>query len=115
MSSTNRKEMEKAKEILAENPLCDNCLGRQFGLLGHGLDNKTRGNSIKNVLVMDSYKNYVNDKSSVSDLDILKSIAINGMSEFAQSTLKKIGIELEGLKKACYLCGGRRKCRIFNI
>lgn len=98
--------METAKEILKKIPLCDNCLGRQFGLLGYGLDNKTRGNSIKNVLILESYKNYMNDKTSESDLKQLKDLAINGMSEFARNSLVKLGIGVEKPDKKCYLCEG---------
>jgi len=98
--------MEKVKQILFDSPLCDNCLGRQFGLLGHGLDNKTRGYSIKNVLIMESYRNLLNDKSSQNDINLLKALAINGMSKFAQLSLSKLGIEFDKPVEKCYLCGG---------
>ncbi|MHA1380358.1 MAG: tRNA pseudouridine(54/55) synthase Pus10 [Candidatus Helarchaeota archaeon] len=94
------------KEILKNSNLCDNCLGRQFGLLGYGLDNKIRGNSIKNVLILESYENYINDETSKSDLELLKALAINGMSEFARNSLLKLGIEIEKTEKKCFLCEG---------
>ena len=100
------KKMQSAKEILLKFPLCDKCLGRQFALLGYGLDNKSRGRSIKNALVLETYKNYLEDKTSKSDLDLLKAIAINGMSEFARNSLIKLGINLEKSQKKCYLCEG---------
>ncbi|MFX0133793.1 MAG: tRNA pseudouridine(54/55) synthase Pus10 [Candidatus Hodarchaeota archaeon] len=98
--------MQIAKEILLRYPICDNCLGRQFGLLGFGLDNKTRGSSIKNVLVLESYKNFIKDKTDKYELDVLKAIAINGMSEFARNSLKKLGHTFDKSEKKCYLCEG---------
>ncbi|MFX1452717.1 MAG: tRNA pseudouridine(54/55) synthase Pus10 [Promethearchaeota archaeon] len=98
--------MQIAKEILLEYPLCDNCLGRQFGLLGYGLENKTRGESIKNFLVLESYKSFMEDKTSKNHLELLKAIAINGMSEFALNSLKKLGYIIEKSDKKCFLCEG---------
>lgn len=98
--------MQWAKDLLLKFPICDNCLGRQIGLLGYGVDNKTRGVSIKNALVLESYENYIKDKTSKADLDLLKAIAINGMSEFARNSLRKQGFELDKSKSKCYLCEG---------
>ncbi len=98
--------MEIAKEILLKYPLCDSCLGRQFGLLGFGLDNETRGKSIKNVLVLESYKNLIKDKTDKNEINLLKALATNGMSEFAQNSLKKLGHTYELSDKKCFLCEG---------
>ncbi len=38
--------LETAKEILEKKDICDNCLGRQFGALGHGFTNKQRAQKI---------------------------------------------------------------------
>lgn len=40
------KNREKLLEIL-KNDVCDNCLGRQFGMLGHGLTNIERGKTLR--------------------------------------------------------------------
>jgi len=38
---------EKAEAILANENLCDHCLGRQFAQLGHGLENHVRGKIVR--------------------------------------------------------------------
>ena len=44
--------IDVAIKILDEGPICDSCLGRQFGKLSTGLTNKERGWAIKTVLSM---------------------------------------------------------------
>ncbi|WEU39660.1 MAG: tRNA pseudouridine(54/55) synthase Pus10 [Candidatus Odinarchaeum yellowstonii] len=44
--------LEKAVKILREYKLCTNCLGRMFGMLGTGLTNMERGESIVVTLMM---------------------------------------------------------------
>ncbi|TAL47207.1 tRNA pseudouridine(54/55) synthase Pus10 [archaeon] len=41
-----QKNKDKLEELLKEG-LCDNCLGRQFGMLGHGMTNKERGEILR--------------------------------------------------------------------
>lgn len=43
----NPKNKEKLKIIL-KNDVCNNCLGRQFGMIGHGMTNSERGKIIRN-------------------------------------------------------------------
>src|SRR3989338_4543026 len=43
--------LEKAMKIL-QHPVCDNCLGRQFGQLLSGFDNKERGSMLRAVAAM---------------------------------------------------------------
>ena len=43
--------MEKTLSMLKEFPLCDHCLGRQFALLGHGIENYERGVAVKTILL----------------------------------------------------------------
>ncbi len=40
------------REILAAGPICDECFGRAFAKLGHGLTNAERGRSIRSLLLM---------------------------------------------------------------
>ena len=47
MDSDNMTIIETAKSILKEGPICDACLGRQFGKLSTGLTNAQRGFAIK--------------------------------------------------------------------
>jgi len=43
----NSNRGEKLLEAV-KNELCDNCLGRQFGMIGHGLSNAERGKILRN-------------------------------------------------------------------
>ena len=42
--------LEKAEELLRSHRLCDQCLGRQFAKLGHGLSNRERGRALRVLL-----------------------------------------------------------------
>jgi tRNA pseudouridine synthase 10 len=61
--------LEKATKIL-DQPVCDHCLGRQFGQLLHGYSNSERGSLIRTMVAMsidkEDYKGSV-DKSNFSD------------------------------------------------
>lgn len=45
--------LEKAKKVLEEGYICDNCLGRLFGRLATGYTNEERGKAIRLVLEME--------------------------------------------------------------
>jgi len=42
--------LEQGRRILAAGPICDECLGRGFARLGHGLTNATRGRAVREAL-----------------------------------------------------------------
>jgi tRNA pseudouridine synthase 10 len=86
--------IEKSKEILSKYPLCDNCLGRQFGGLLKGITNKERGYAIKLVLALEGHLDFI--KGNEENLKIL---AINGAFQPAN---KIIGLQIEDFK--CYIC-----------
>ena len=46
--------LEITLRMLEKYPLCDSCLGRQFALLGFGMDNRERGRAIKTVFSYES-------------------------------------------------------------
>ena len=48
--------LEKTHEMLEAHPLCDHCLGRQFALLGYGLDDQQRGKTLKLLLTMKNHQ-----------------------------------------------------------
>jgi tRNA pseudouridine synthase 10 len=49
---TGERILRQAAEILRSGPICDDCLGRAFAGLGHGLTNRTRGKSLRTLLRM---------------------------------------------------------------
>ncbi len=44
------RALYQAKDILRAGPICNDCLGRAFARLGHGLTNAERGRSLRTVL-----------------------------------------------------------------
>jgi len=97
------KILEKALLMLEKYPLCDHCLGRQFALLGFGMDDEERGVIIKRLLVMEGHR--LASSSDKSGTSILKTLASNGSSAMALEILKRLKKRARGQKK-CYLCEG---------
>jgi len=97
--------LQKSLKMIEKHPLCNHCLGRQFALLGYGVENEERGRSIKQVLTMKAHESSLESNNGVKALKILAS---NGFSETAQELLKKMKKRLasKGHKK-CFLCEDR--------
>ncbi len=96
--------LEKAQKMLEKYPLCDHCLGRQFALLGYGLDDQERGEAIKTLLTMRGHQLTLSgDKSGVS---LLKTVATNGAFDMAAGILKETR-KRPGKKRECRLCNGQ--------
>jgi tRNA pseudouridine synthase 10 len=94
---------KKAQEMLEEHPLCDNCLGRQFALLGYGLDDQKRGETLKLMLIMKNHQLALSGKKEgFSNLRILAS---NGSFEMAAEILRNMR-KRPRKKSECYLCQG---------
>ena len=96
--------LEKALKLLQKYPLCDNCLGRQFGLLGVGLENKARGMTLKNALLMWSHLVIETADKREEATRALRTLAIKGSYEPAQRTLEKLGLPREGPAEKCFIC-----------
>ena len=95
--------LEKAQRMLETYPLCDNCLGRQFALLGRGLENDRRGQAIKLSLTLQASASASAKENQ--GVKLLKILANNALSKEAQSTLKYLKKRIP--KKAvahCLLC-----------
>lgn len=95
--------IETAELLLRERALCNNCLGRQFAMLGHGLSNEARGRAILLLLVIEGSKRI--HEGDDSGKNILKYAANHGFSKLAITTLKSAGIIIEETENSCYLCG----------
>jgi len=96
--------LEKAQRMLEEYPLCDHCLGRQFALLGHSIENDERGKTIKLALTLKAHELALSkDKEGVK---ILKTLATNGFSKTAEEILQKMKkrIPSKNFPKTCFLC-----------
>lgn len=96
--------LEKAQKMLEKYPLCNHCLGRQFALLGYGLDDQNRGEAIKLLLTMKGHQQALTGKKTGASL--LKTLAANGSFNIATEILRKLR-KRAGKKRECYLCEGR--------
>ncbi len=99
--------LNKALEMLEQKPLCDHCLGRQFALLGTGLENDQRGEALKLALLFESQMQA--DSGNETGISTIKMLASNGFSAPARQVLKKLKKRLprSALNKACFLCYGK--------
>ncbi len=96
--------LEKTQKMLEKYPLCSHCLGRQFALLGHGLENKERGDALKLLLTMKGHQLTLLGKNAGTS--ILKILATHGSFDMAADILKRRRKKV-GKKTECYLCEGR--------
>ncbi|MCX8170866.1 MAG: tRNA pseudouridine(54/55) synthase Pus10, partial [Candidatus Bathyarchaeota archaeon] len=98
---------ETVIKMLKKYPLCDYCLGRQFALLGFGVDNCDRGRSIKMLLTMCAHKMALSKdkRDKERGAAILKLLATNGSFKMARELLKKLRRRV-GEEKKCFFCNG---------
>jgi tRNA pseudouridine synthase 10 len=99
--------LEKALEMLEKHPLCDHCLGRQFALLGHGIENNDRGKALKLSLTLQA--SALKQSKNADGPKNLKILATNGFSREAAETLRylKKHISQKSQPKTCFLCENR--------
>jgi tRNA pseudouridine synthase 10 len=98
--------LDEAARMLQRYALCDNCLGRQFALLGHGVENSQRGHAVKLCLVLQASE--AAQTKQDKNAQALKLLATNGFSAEAQSTLKHLKKRLPKTEaKHCFLCDNR--------
>lgn len=96
--------IEKTQKMLEKYPLCNHCLGRQYAMLGHGLDNEKRGENLKLMLTMKGHQlTLLKQKAGIA---LLKTMATNGSFDMATEILKKMHKRI-GEKRRCHLCKGR--------
>jgi tRNA pseudouridine synthase 10 len=100
--------LQESIRMIEKYPLCDHCLGRQFALLGHGVENDERGKSIKLTLALEAHETSLTNKEGMKTL---RTLATNGFSKTAQELLQKMGKNLprENVVKRCYLCQDKFK------
>ncbi|UCE29865.1 MAG: tRNA pseudouridine(54/55) synthase Pus10 [Candidatus Bathyarchaeota archaeon] len=96
--------LEMAQRTLERYALCNNCLGRQFALVGYGVDNGQRGEAIKLTLTMKAHQlSLLGERAGVS---LLRKIAENGAFDMASEILRKLRKRV-GKRRVCHLCEGR--------
>ncbi len=100
--------LEISLRMLEKYPLCDNCLGRQFALLGFGLDNCERGRAIKTLLAMSAHEMALSKERKVKmrGIAILKLLATHGSFKVAADLLRRMRRRV-GEGEKCFLCEGQ--------
>ncbi len=96
--------INKAWSMLERYPLCDHCLGRQFALLGYGMDDDERGRTIKTALTMEGHR--LTLQGDGRGLTMLRVLAANGSFKMAADILRRMGRQVEDGRR-CFLCEGR--------
>jgi len=95
--------LEKAFSMLENHPLCDNCLGRQFALLGRGMENSERGKALKLSLTLQS--SALNLTKKPQGAKMLRLLMLHGFSYEAAEALRQSGKRLpKSQSKTCFLC-----------
>jgi tRNA pseudouridine synthase 10 len=96
--------LEKALSMLEKQVLCDHCLGRQFALLGRGIENDARGKALKLSLTLQA--SALSESEKGEDIKMLNILAENGFSHEAQSTLEHMGKSSCNTsdQTKCFLC-----------
>jgi tRNA pseudouridine synthase 10 len=99
--------LRDALRMLEQHPLCDHCLGRQFALLGHGVENDERGKAIKLVLTFRAHASILS--KTEEGTKIVKILATNGFCVPARKILqgKEKNAPLRGRAETCFLCEGK--------
>jgi tRNA pseudouridine synthase 10 len=99
--------LEQAENMLTKYSLCDNCLGRQFALLGYNIENNDRGNALKLALVLQASS--LNLLKKAEGIKKLKVLSLNGFSREAREMLHhlKKRIPKKSAPKTCFLCEGK--------
>jgi tRNA pseudouridine synthase 10 len=99
--------LENALEMLEKYPLCDNCLGRQFALLGRTIENVDRGKALKLSLTLQA--SALNLSKNAEGVKNLKILATNGFSREAKETLRQLKkrVPTKNQSKLCFLCDNR--------
>jgi tRNA pseudouridine synthase 10 len=96
--------LEKAQEMLEKHPLCSHCLGRQFAMLGYGLTNQARGETLKLLLTMKAHQLALDQEPS--GVNLLQALASNAGYDMAAEILQRMKKKASS-KKSCYLCKGQ--------
>src|SRR3990172_6883851 len=95
--------LETALGMLEKHPLCDHCLGRQFALLGRGIENNERGKALKLALTMQASALTLAKNAKGSQR--LRILASNAFSKDAEETLRQYGKRAPPTKpKTWFLC-----------
>ena len=87
--------------MLEKHSLCSHCLGRQFALLGYGVENEERGEALKLILTMKAHQLTTSKKKT--GMVLLKTLASHGDLKMAAEILQKMKTK-SPTQQPCHLC-----------
>ncbi|MHA1820437.1 MAG: tRNA pseudouridine(54/55) synthase Pus10 [Promethearchaeota archaeon] len=96
INNNNREQsiLDSLRTLITNYPLCTECLGRQYSLLGHGLTNTARAKSLLNTLLMQMHKDL--DKEGLTEEERAKLIVeIRKIAQNAPYSIAKNLINLD--------------------
>jgi tRNA pseudouridine synthase 10 len=93
----------KSIEILNSHHLCDNCLGRLFGMLGTEMTNEERGRSIRIILFMHAAK-LIKNQELKEATKIINSIISGCDFSPAKKLAEKEGLNIKISADKCHIC-----------
>ena len=96
--------VDAARQVVASVPLCDRCLGRFFARLGYGWSNKSRGDALKRLIVMEIHRKHLEGLPlTEDDFKVLENVG-----EQAIPLLRLIapGRPTQRPSPTCAVCGG---------
>ena len=93
--------VRRAYRLLEDKPLCDNCLGRMFALLGRGYTNRERGEVLKKLIVQSIHMGIREGEEWASEA--LERLSSRLLPHSATLYTELRGREPSGFK--CYICG----------
>ncbi len=84
--------------LLAKHEVCDHCLGRQFAMLGTGIENWFRGAMLRNVLVMAAHASFkdASEAGNANDADTFRAV-ITGHARSGSAIGTRLLDQLKGL------------------
>ncbi|NHJ12608.1 MAG: tRNA pseudouridine(54/55) synthase Pus10 [Candidatus Thorarchaeota archaeon] len=100
--STDGLILSKAIEIMKKQPVCDQCLGRQFAWLGTDTTNRERGRSMKLLLAMKADESIKSGKRE-EGVHLLKLLSVQGSFQPAIALAKRNSVQIES-QRVCALC-----------
>jgi TIGR01213 family protein len=99
--------LEVAEKIVAEGPICNHCLGRQFAKLSTGLGNNERGSAVKLAMAMDADRRFKDEGDKtlleqmyLSSVHVQKTMEKEGLAEKAADGNEEAGRKESG----CWVC-----------
>jgi len=96
--------LDASRGILRAGPICDDCLGRAFARLGHGLSNREQGRALRTVLGM------FGEQGTPGTCWVC-----NGLFESVEEWAKRAAAASQGIAFDSYMFGVKQSARLHQM